>query len=112
MTDQRSAAPTNEALDISKPHSAMPPDDMPEARAIRFHLRGDHDLIECEVSWAALEALEGSPADSAADRLARFAQHRMGIEAAALRKMNDGSDSSRAAPLRIDVDDVLNAPSV
>ncbi|MBS9476266.1 DUF1488 domain-containing protein [Ancylobacter sp. VKM B-3255] len=107
MTDPHSP-PTSGQLDAAKPHSAMPPDDLPESRAIRFHFRGDHDLIECWVSWEALERLEGGPADSSSDRLARFEQHRPRIEAAALRKI--GRAGGAGAPLRIDAEDILNAP--
>ncbi len=112
MTDQRSASPRAEQLDTARPHSAKPPEDLVEDRSIRFHFRGDHDLIECRVSWEVLDRLEGSPAASPSDRLARFEQHRALIEAAALRKMNEGSDAAAAAPLRLDAGDVGDGPAV
>lgn len=111
MTDQRSAPPTREQLDTALPHSAKPAEDLTEDRSIRFHFRGDHDLIECRVSWDALDQLEGGPAASTSDRLARFEQHRPRIEAAALRKVNEASEAAAAAPLRLDAADVMRAPA-
>ncbi|MCS0502469.1 DUF1488 domain-containing protein [Ancylobacter mangrovi] len=69
-------------------HSAMPADDLPDSREIRFRLRGDKDLITCLVGWDVLDRLGDSEAASRADRLARFEEHRTGIEAAAMRKVD------------------------
>lgn len=89
-------------------HSAKPPEDLADSKAIRFFFRGDTDIVECLVSWGALERLENSPLDSRADRMARFEQHRLVIEAAALRKMEKaGAD---AGPLTLDAQDVLAGP--
>lgn len=69
-------------------HSAMPPEDLPERRSVRFRFRGDHDLVDCLVSWDALDRLENHPAATRAERLARFEQHRARIEAVALSKLD------------------------
>lgn len=109
MTNLRSAAPTPAQIDTSKPHSAMPPEDRADREVVLFHLRGDHDLIACEVTWAALDRLEGRASDSAADRLGRFEQHRARIESAALGKIADHPQGQ--APLRLEAEDILNAPN-
>ncbi|WP_018391111.1 DUF1488 family protein [Ancylobacter sp. FA202] len=90
-------------------HSAKPPEDLNDRKAIRFFFRGDEDIVECLVGWDALERLENSPLDSRADRMARFEQHRLMIEAAALRKMEKASKSER--PLTLDAQDVLSGPA-
>ncbi|MDQ0346014.1 DUF1488 family protein [Ancylobacter vacuolatus] len=89
-------------------HSAKPPEDLNDRKAIRFFFRGDKDIVECLVSWGALERLENSPLDSRADRMARFEQHRLLIEAAALRKMEKAGAGER--PLTLDAQDVLAGP--
>lgn len=90
-------------------HSAKPPEDLADARAIRFFLRGDDDLIECQVSWEALDRLERDHGAGRADRLARFEQHRPRIEAAALRKLGTkGADR----PVYLDAEEVMAAPAV
>lgn len=86
-------------------HSAMPPDDLLERRAVRFRFRGDHDLVDCLVSWDALDQLENRPAADRAKRLARFEQHRSRIEAAALRKLGTGQ-----GPVALDAEDVIKTP--
>lgn len=91
-------------------HSAKPPEDLTDRQAIRFFFRGDDDIVECLVSWDALERLENSPPDNRADRLARFEQHRLLIEAAALRKMEKASITER--PLTLDAQDVMAGPVV
>jgi len=91
-------------------HSAMPFDDLPAERSIRFRFRGDRDLVTCLVSWEALDRLEGKPAASAAERLARFEQHRMRIEAAALRRL--GEEPAPKQPLRLEARDILEGPAV
>lgn len=91
-------------------HSAMPPDDLEESRAIRFHFRGDHDLIPCLVSWDALDRLEDGKAAHRGERMARFERHRSKIEAAALRKLEQHSVADGTVTL--EADDVLAAPSV
>ncbi|MCK0208397.1 DUF1488 domain-containing protein [Starkeya koreensis] len=86
-------------------HSAMPPDDLPERRSVRFHFRGDKDLVDCLVSWDALDRLENHPAATRAERLARFEQHRARIEAAALRKLDAGSGQGE---LTLATEDVMS----
>jgi hypothetical protein len=78
------------------------PDDIPDRRAIRFGLRGKHDIVDCYVAWEALDRLEDSPAANRNERLDRFEMHRPVIEAAALAKLGD-SDRT----ITLDVDDVL-----
>lgn len=90
-------------------HSAMPPDDLEESRAIRFHFRGDHDLIPCLVSWDALDRLEDGRLAHRAERMARFERHRSRIEAAALRKLERHSPAD--GTLTLEADDILSAPS-
>jgi len=90
-------------------HSAMPPDDLPERRAVRFHFRGDHDLVDCLVSWDALDRLENRPAADRAERLARFEQHRSRIEAAALRKLD--AAAAGQGPVALDAEDVVGTPN-
>ena len=91
-------------------HSAMPPDDLEDRKAIRFHFRGDHDLIPCLVSWEALDKLEDGKPAHRAERMARFERHRSKIEAAALRKLEHHSPADGAVTL--EAADVLSAPSV
>ncbi|MGA0563650.1 DUF1488 family protein [Ancylobacter sp. VNQ12] len=91
-------------------HSAMPPDDLEESRAIRFHFRGDKDLVACLVSWDALDQLEDGKATQRAERMARFERHRSKIEAAALRKLDHIHPGDHA--LRLEAADVLSAPTI
>ena len=68
------------------------PDDVMQRQAVRFGLRGPKDIVDCFVSWRALDSLEGGePAVNRADRLARFERHRPTIEAAALKKCSGGA---------------------
>lgn len=80
------------------------PDDLPERQAIRFGLRGPTDIVDCFVSWEALDKLEGGPAANRAERIARFERHRQAIEAAALAKC--GPDGGDVFVDRIDPDTV------
>jgi len=89
-------------------HSAMPPDDLADSRDVRFRMRGEDALVDCFVSWDALDALEGSPAASRADRLQRFETHRLLIEAAVVRKYEGGEEG----PIRIGASDVLGSSDV
>lgn len=89
-------------------HSAMAPDDLTESRSIRFHMRGDEDLVECLISWDALAVLEGEPGASTATRLAHFEMHRPRIEAAVLAKY-DGDDSHS---ITLDADDMRSGPDL
>jgi hypothetical protein len=63
------------------------PDDVPDRRAIRFGLRGKQDIVDCYVTWEALNRLEDSSAANRDERLARFEIHRPVIEAAAVAKL-------------------------
>ncbi|MBS7537439.1 DUF1488 family protein [Ancylobacter lacus] len=72
---------------MSDHHAGRGPDDMLQRRAVRFGVRGPQDIIDCFVSWDALDQLEGGgPAVNTSDRLARFERHRPAIEAAAMAK--------------------------
>lgn len=82
------------------------PDDMPDRHAVRFGLRGKEDIVDCYVTWDALDRLEEGPAVSRNDRLNRFEMHRPIIEAAALAKLSD-SDK----PITLDADDVMRESS-
>lgn len=96
---------------MSLDHSAKPPEDLEERKAVRFFFRGEEDLIECFVSWDALDALEGSPAASRADRLQRFERHRTRIESAAAAKFDD----QRGAPggvISLGTSEVMSAAAV
>ncbi|MDQ0301496.1 DUF1488 family protein [Ancylobacter polymorphus] len=90
-------------------HSAKPAEDITEQKVIRFFFRGDDDIVECLVGWDALERLENSPLASRADRLARFEQHRLRIEAAALRRMGEAGSPR---PLTLDAKDVMEGPAL
>lgn len=83
-------------------HSAMPAEDLTSERIVRFHLRGETDLIPVEISWEALDRLEKQPAAQRAERLARFETHRTLIEAAAIRKAKKSS-----GPVHLGIEDVL-----
>ncbi|WP_371346295.1 DUF1488 family protein [Ancylobacter sp. IITR112] len=89
-------------------HSAKPPEDLTDRKVVRFFFRGDDDIVECLVSWEALERLENAPLASRADRLARFEQHRARIEAAALRKMKQTSER----PFALGAQEVLDGPAL
>jgi len=89
-------------------HSAMAPDDLADRRSVRFHMRGDEDLVACFVSWDALSALENGPAATTAERLQRFETHRPRIEAAVMRKYNRGAKNE----ITLDASDVRDGPDV
>ena len=72
-------------------HEGRGPDDLEDRRAIRFGMRGDQDIIDCLVSWEALECLEGKPAANRAERLEWFERHRPQIEAAAIAKRHSAA---------------------
>lgn len=91
-------------------HSAKPPEDLAESKAIRFFFRGDKDIVECLVSWRALERLDDGELTSRADRMARFEQHRPRIEAAALKKLENPARPE--GPVSLDAQDVISAPAV
>ncbi|MCK0197761.1 DUF1488 domain-containing protein [Ancylobacter sp. 6x-1] len=79
------------------------PDDVLQRRAVRFGVRGPLDIIDCFVSWEALERLEGSgPAVNTPDRLARFERHRPAIEAAAMAKCKVEEEQPDAITLEAD----------
>lgn len=86
-------------------HSAMPPDDLADSRKVRFRMRGEDALVDCYVGWDALDALEGAPAISRADRLQRFETHRVRIEAAIVRKHEAGAKGD----ITLDASDVLGS---
>ncbi|GLK71451.1 DUF1488 family protein [Ancylobacter dichloromethanicus] len=90
-------------------HSAKPPEDLAESRAIRFFFRGDTDILECLVGWDALERLENAELTSRADRMARFEQHRPRIEAAALRKFE--RTPATDGPVTLGAQDVVSGPA-
>ena len=79
------------------------PDDMPDRHAVRFGLRGKQDIIDCYVTWEALDQLEEGRAVSRNDRLNRFELHRPVIEAAALAKLGESDET-----ITLDADDVLD----
>ncbi|WP_428030223.1 DUF1488 family protein [Ancylobacter sp.] len=91
-------------------HSAKPPEDLADRKAIRFFFRGDKDIVECLVSYEALERLENAELVSRSDRLARFEQHRPRIEAAALHKIESGGTTE--GPISLDAQDVVSGSAV
>lgn len=74
------------------------PDDIPDRQAIRFGLRGEREIVDCFVSWEALDRLEVGPAANRAERLERFEKHRPVIEAAVLAKCGKGDQSVTIEP--------------
>jgi hypothetical protein len=53
--------------DIAMAEHSRGPDDRPDRRAFRFGLRGKQEIIDCYVTWEALDRLEGGPADTRAE---------------------------------------------
>lgn len=78
------------------------PDDIPDRRAIRFGLRRKQAIVDCFVTWDALDRLEDSAAINRNERLDRFEIHRPIIEAAAFAKLGDSDQ-----PITISAEDVM-----